>query len=422
MKRYIQNFDELAVTKERTDILTIMESAYEAIDTDLIINSNVKLNNNTLTIGDHTFNLEDFDHLYLIGFGKASSVAVSAIEKILGDRIAGGIVMDKKIGECKYVKQYICTHPRPSVNNLLPSEELAKLAKKLDERDLAVVIVSGGGSSMICWPESECEQGITLYDEFLKSGGDITELNTLRKHLSLLKGGGLAKLLYPATVASLIFCDVPGDKFNEVASGPTYKDTSLVKDALGILSKYNLPFNLTLNETPKEDMYFEKVYNIPLVTNNYALVGMEKRATELGYNVINIGANLYADADTIINKLLENAKPHGVVIGAGEPSVIVKGVRGITGRCEHMTMMSLSKIGEDDTFSSFASDGIDNLSVAAGAIADHITLEKIKENNLSIEENIKENTIDEFFAQTKDQIITGETGSNVSDLMILLRK
>ncbi len=422
MKRYIQNFDELAVTKERVDLLTIIESAYESIDTKNIIEQNLKVDNNILTIKDNHFNLNDFDHIYLIGFGKTSSIAVSAIENILGDRITGGIVMDKKIGECKYVKQYVCTHPKPSLGNILPSEELAQLAKKLDEKDLAIVVVSGGGSSMLCWPKSECEQGIILYDEFLKSGGNITELNTLRKHLSLLKGGGLAKLLYPATVASLIFCDVPGDKFEEVASGPTYKDTSFIEDAEAILSKYNIPFNLNLNETPKEDIYFKKVYNIPLVTNSHALVGMENKARELGYNVYNIGAELYQESKVIIEKLLQNAKPHSVVIGAGEPSVIVKGERGIGGRCQNLTIESLSMISPDDAISSFASDGIDNLSRSAGAIADHITIKKVTENNISIEKNKNENTIDEFFSQTKDQIITGETGSNVSDLMILLRK
>lgn len=422
MKRYIKNFDELAVTKERTDMLTIMESAYEAIDTKVIINQNLRLNGNILTIKDNNFNLDAFDHIYLIGFGKTSSIAVEAIENILGSKITGGIVMDKKIGECKYVKQYICTHPRPSESNILPSEELAKLAKKLDEKDLAIVIVSGGGSSMICWPESECKQGIVLYDEFLKSGGNISELNTLRKHLSLLKGGGLAKLLYPATVASLIFCDVPGDKFDEVASGPTYKDLSQIKDAEAILSKYNLLFNLTLNETPKEEIYFEKVYNIPLVTNNHALIGMESKAKELGYNVYNIGAELYQESKVVINMLLERAGPRSVVIGAGEPSVMVKGARGIGGRCEYFAIESLRMIGNDDTLSSFASDGIDNLSVSAGAIADQITIEKANKNNISIEDCIEQNTTDEFFTQTKDQIITGETGSNVSDLVILLRK
>ncbi len=422
MKKYIKNFDDLATTKERKDLLTIIESAYEAIDTTSIINNNIKLDGQILAISGKIFNLKDYDHIYLIGFGKTSSMAARAVENILKEKISGGIIMDEKIGECKYVKQYICTHPRPSIDNILPSEELAQLAKSLGDKDLAIVIVSGGGSSMICWPESECKQGTILYDEFLKSGGDISELNTLRKHLSLLKGGGLAKLLYPATVASLIFCDVPGDKFYEVASGPTYKDTSFVKDAEAILLKYHLPFNLELNETTKEDIYFEKVHNIPIVTNTHALVGMEKTARELGYDVYNIGANLYQESEIIINKLLENAKQHSVVIGAGEPSVAIKSNRGISGRCEYLTMISLAMIGPDDTLSSFASDGIDNLSISAGAIADSKVIEEARILNLDIKNCIEENTIDEFFTLTKNQIITGETGSNVSDIMILLRK
>jgi len=408
--------------EERTDNLKIIEAGYEAIDTDKIIKDNLQLKDNILNIKDEVFNLDDFDHIYLIGFGKASSVAVSAVENILGDKITGGIVMDKKLGECKYVKQYICTHPRPSEDNIKPGEELANLAKKLDEKDLAIVIVSGGGSSMLCWPELEYKQGIILFDEFLQSGGDITELNTIRKHLSQLKGGGLAKLLYPATVASLIFCDVPGDKFEEVASGPTYKDISSVEDVIGILYKYKLSADLILNETPKEDIYFEKVHNIPLVTNSHALIGMAKKAEGLGYKVINVGADLYSDVDTIINDFLKKAEPHSVVIGAGEPSVIVKGPRGITGRCQNAAIKSLNKITENDIFSSFASDGIDNLSISAGALADKITLDKAKEKDLSLDSAIEENTIDEFFTELEEQIITGETGSNVSDVIILLRK
>lgn len=420
MKRYIKNFDELAITKERADMLEIMNSAYGEIDTTKIIDKSITLEGSILTIRDTQFDLENFDNIYLFGFGKDSSIAVKTIEKILGNKITGGIVMDKRVGDCTYVKQYICTHPRPSKDNIPPSEKLAQLAKKLGEKDFAIVIVSGGGSSMVCWPESEYDQGVILYNEFLKTGGNITELNTLRKHLSLLKGGGLAKLLHPATVASLIFCDVPGNKFEEVASGPTYKDTSSIEDALSILSKYDLPFNLDLNETPKEDMYFEKVHNIPMVTNDHALMGMEKKAKELGYKVINIGSDLYQNCDTIIENLIRESEPCSVVIGAGEPSIAVTGPRSIGGRCQYFTLKALSYIKSDHVISSFASDGIDNLSISAGAIADKITKDKILKYNLSISETFQENTIDEFFTQTKDQIITGETGSNVSDLMILL--
>lgn len=422
MKKYIKNFEALAKTKDRNDLLEIIESAYQYIDTDYIIKKNVKLDNNILIIKDKIFNLEEFSNLYLIGFGKASSKAILALEKIIGDRVTGGIVMDEKIGECMKVKQYVCTHPKPSKENIPPSQELMELANKLNEKDLALVVVSGGGSSMLCWPESECEQGITLYDEFLKSGGNITELNTIRKHLSLLKGGGLAKLLYPATVSSLVFCDVPGDLFEEVASGPTYKDTSTVEDALKIINKYNLSLQLTLNETPKEDIYFEKVYNIPLVTNNKALEGMELKASELGYNVINIGSDLYEDPDSILKKFKNNIKNNSVVIGAGEPSIIIKNKRGRNGRCEYVSIKSLNYITEKDVFSSFASDGIDNLSSSAGAVVDNNTKIMLEKENLNVERLIEENLIEDFFIKSKDQIITGETESNVSDLMIMLRK
>ncbi len=422
MKKYIKNFDNLAVTKERTDLLTIIESGYEAIDTTEIIKNNFILKNNILTIKNEVYDLKKFDRIFIIGFGKTSSIAVDAIEEILGDKISGGIVMDKKITKHKYVKAFLCAHPIPKEENVVASKELAELAESLGEKDLAIVVVSGGGSAMLSWPESEFKQGADLYNAFLKTGGDISELNTLRKHLSLLKGGGLARLIYPATVASLIFSDVPGDHFDQVASGPTYRGTSTVEDAKEILKKYNLANNYTFNEDTDEDKYFKKVNNIPLVTNNHAVLGMEKKGIELGYNVINAGAELYQDSDFIIDLFLSKAKPHSIVIGAGEPSIIVKGKGGIGGRSQSLSIRALGKITENDLFSSFASDGIDNLSLSAGAISDSITIENSKKKNLSIEENIINNTVDEFFLETGDQIITGQTDSNVSDLMILLRK
>ena len=139
-------------------------------------------------------------------------------------------------------------------------------------------------------------QGRKLYDAFLAAGGTIGELNTVRKHLSLLKGGGLAKLLYPATVVGLVFCDVPGGKIEDVASGPTFKDTSTVHDAQLILDKYGLTgFNLT--ETPKEDIYFEKVRNILLVSSDDALAAMHVEAKQLGYKPKIFSSKIYGTAE-----------------------------------------------------------------------------------------------------------------------------
>ena len=116
-------------------------------------------------------------------------------------------------------------------------------AEKLSEKDLAIVVISGGGSALLCYPESECMQSANLYQDFLSSGGSVIELNTIRKHISGIKGGGLAKALFPATVISMILCDVPGDHFPDVASGPTYKDKSTIDDAITVLEKYNLTNN-----------------------------------------------------------------------------------------------------------------------------------------------------------------------------------
>ena len=160
MKQYIKNFDELALSKERIDLLNIINSGYEAIDTSEIINKNFILENDILKIKDQVFNLKDFNHIYLIGFGKASGKAVQSIEKILKNKITSGIVMDKEIIKCDYVKSYVCSHPRPSDENVVASKELARIAENAEEKDLAIVVVSGGGSAMICWPESECKQGL----------------------------------------------------------------------------------------------------------------------------------------------------------------------------------------------------------------------------------------------------------------------
>ena len=124
-----------------------------------------------------------------------------------------GIVIDKEPNTCEMIKVYRGTHPRPSLENFDVSKDIVALAENSNEKDLVIVIVSGGGSALLCWPEAECLRGQELYDAFLKSGETIKELNTVRKHISLVKGGGLAKILFPATVIGLIFSDIPGEHY-----------------------------------------------------------------------------------------------------------------------------------------------------------------------------------------------------------------
>jgi glycerate-2-kinase len=324
---------------------------------------------------------------------------------------------------------YEGSHPMPSPENVTVSKEIVDLSERLGENDLVIVVVSGGGSSLLCWPPEECEQGQKLYQEFLNTGGSIQELNTLRKHISFIKGGGLAKILYPAHVVALIFSDVPGDGFSDVASGLTYKDTTTVDDAKAIISKYNLGKfgNYILNETPKEDMYFERVLNIPMVSNQHALDAMASTAKDLGYMPTIISNQLYDSPEKVCDLFFEKADSCATgaatkiaLLAGGEPALTVPTSHGRGGRNQHLALTALGRIQDGNIFISIGSDGVDN-SLAAGAIADATTREKALKIGISGPEYMNAFNSFSFFEKTGDAIITGPTGANVSDLMVLLR-
>jgi glycerate-2-kinase len=421
MKRFISNYDTLATTALRKDALDIVESAYQAIDTEEAIKKRCFLNESTLSVGGHCYNLTSYEHIYLIGFGKASCLAVATLEEILKGHVSEGVVIDKSVGVCQISKVYQGEHPKPTAHNVEVSSHVADLAVKATEKDLVIVVVSGGGSSLLCWPLSECEQSAKLYEVFLKTGGTISELNTLRKHISSVKGGGLAKLLYPATVVSLIFSDVPGDAYENVASGPTYKDTTTIQDAEEILKKYSLENQFTFMETPKEDMYFQKITNVPIVSNLHAIEGMKKKAESLGYQVSVLSTDEYREASLVLKDMKEALQEKTVVLVAGEPSVIVDHPGDNGGRNEYAACKALSIIEENEVCIPFASDGIDNRSVSAGALVDHDVVRFAEVQNISIASYLNEGKHDELCIALQNQIITGATGSNVSDCIMYLR-
>ena len=381
----------------------------------------VLLVDNILSIKDKTFNLDSYKRIFIIGFGKASCKTVQALEDILGERLTGGIVIDKNPSVCRVVEVYKGTHPLPSIENGEVTRKIVDLTQNIKEDDLVIVVVSGGGSALLCWPKLECEQGQELYKTFLRTGGTIEELNVLRKHISEIKGGGLAKLLYGATVVGLIFCDVPGNHYEGTASGPTYFDITTIKDVEKLLEKYSIKNKFTWNETPKDPVYFEKVTNIPFISNNEALFAMETRAKELGYEVISLGDEVYETPKEVLEKMKQIIKPHSIVIAGGELAVNIKGEGGTGGRNLSTCGQALNVISDTEVFIAFASDGIDNKSASAGAIVDVETKNKIKERNISVEEYTNQDNYDELFTVLGDNIVTGPTGSNVSDLYIMLR-
>lgn len=418
----IENKEALATTELRAQALEIVEAGLGAIDTEARIREIVKLEDGLLTIGAHTFPLHTYKTIHIIGFGKASSKAAQALESVLGDTLTGGIVLDKTPLVCRLVNVYQGAHPEPTARNVEVSDKIATLAKSLTKDDLAIVIVSGGGSSLLCWPASECDQGARLYEAFLHAGGTINELNMLRRHLSGMKGGGLAELLYPATVAGLIFCDVPGEHYDVVASGPTYYDETTAAQAQSLLEKYGIKESFDFTETPKDQKFFEHVHNVPVVSNVHAMSAMAKRAAALGYTVHTLGAEIYDSPESVVEKILQIKTPHSVVIGAGEPRMIIPSTGGgLGGRNEYLSSIMIDKIPEGAVFVSYASDGIDNCSIAAGGIIDSITKEKSKSLEKPIDEYLKNYQHDELMFDLGSQIITGSTESNVSDLFFLIQ-
>jgi len=418
----IKNRADFAGSSGCLDALQIVEAGLNAIDTEAVIAASVVLSEDgaRLQIKDFAVDLRTIQRIRVIGFGKASCDAAVALEKILREKITDGIVIDTKQVQCEFITSFVGTHPLPSEQNVAASGKMVDLIKGVRSDDLAIVIVSGGGSALLCWPEEECAQGRKLYTEFLAAGGTIGELNTVRKHLSLVKGGGLAKMLYPATVVGLVFCDVPGGKVEDVASGPTFRDETTSADAQKILDKYGLT-GFTLTETPKEEIYFEKVRNILLVSSDDALAAMYHEAEKLGYAAKIFSSKMYGTAEETVKNLKSLAGRRTAVLGGGEIKVNVTGTPGAGGRCSHLALTALGRMHEGDVFVAVASDGVDN-SDAAGVMIDGGTAAHARSIDLDPEDYLVQFDSYNFFKQAGGLLFTGPTGANVSDLMLWITK
>ena len=422
IENQIKNLKDLAITENRRLALEIAEVGFDSINTEKVILNSIKLENNILKINNESFDLSKFKRIKVVGFGKASCDGALALEKVLGNKIEEGVVIGLHKVSCDYIQTFAGTHPRPSEVNIEPGKKILEIADKSNEDDLLIAIVSGGGSALLCSSQEECIQGQNIYDNFLKTGKTINEMNNIRKHLSVLKGGGLAKIAYPATVIGLIFSDVPGDNFNEVASGPTYKDETTVSDIQKIIDEYKLgEFNLV--ETPKDDKYFQKVHNFVLVSNKTAVEAMDKKAKELGFETNIVSTELYEEVDEALKKIFGVQKDNTVVLAAGEPKLEVTKKGGSGGRNLFMGLRALKMklVNENSVFLPLASDGMDN-SDSAGAVIDKITLEKVEKLGLNLDDYIDRFDAYPIFEKSSDMIMTGATGANVSDLMILLTR
>ena len=421
-RQWIRNFGQLATSEIRRRALSIVNAGLDAIETASVIESALALEGDVLRVRERSFALAPAARIFVVGVGKAAQEAGASLERLLGPRLTGGVIIGTGGTELHRLQIFAGTHPLPSQENVAATEKVVELANGLKEGDLVIVVVSGGGSAMLCWPESEWGQGRRLYHDFVRAGASIVELNTVRKHLSLVKGGGLARMLYPATVIGLVFSDVPGNHFEAVASGPTYPDATTVDDAARILEKHGCS-GYDLTETPKEGRYFHRVTNIPLVSNLAALHGMAKRGRELGLEITILGDSFYDPAAEVAEKILLAMRcfsASALVLAGGEPEVKVPTNSGRGGRNQLLTLLALQSLHDNQVFIAFGSDGRDN-DAAAGAIADGETLAKATRLGLDPADYLARFDAGTFFEKTGDLIVTGPTHANVSDLIVMVQ-
>ncbi len=417
----IKNLKELSITPKRKKLLEILDYGLLQTKSNVVLKSQIKRDGDSLFIQDKLFDLKKYKQVIIIAIGKASGDTCKFLEKILEDKITKGYCIDVSDKKLRIIKNTIGTHPFPSKKNVAFADSVISLVKDLKKDDLVVTVISGGGSSLFCMPfDTECEAGIEIFKELTKKGAVIKEINTVRKHLSLVKGGRLAKIIYPATTISLIFSDVPNNDISIVASGPTVKDNTTIKDARDILKKYNIKYKGKMFETPKEEKYFKNVFNLLVCSNKTTLNAMLKKATEFKISAKILSPDLQMNANEAGKFLLKNTKKGELLLTGGETTVKIK-EKGKGGRNQHTALSALKYLEKGDVVISCASDGYDYTEVA-GAIADDEVIKKVKKLNLNIQEYIDKNDSFNFFKKTKDQIITGKTGLNVSDLFLVYKK
>jgi glycerate 2-kinase len=423
---FIKNYEQLASNDNRRLILDLIETAYASIQPKNVFANHFSLKGNILRIQDKSFDLSNFEKITLVGFGKGSAEMCRIIENILGEKLTEGFDIDvidehafKKI---KYTKG---THPLPSEANIKYTEEVLEHLEKTDEKNLILVVVCGGGSVLFEAPHKINLATLTkVNDALLDSGAAISEMNIVRKHLSRVKGGGLAKIVYPSTIVAMLFSDVPGNDLSVIASGPTVKDHTTLKDVKKILNKYDISSKVKItdrdfDETPSDDKYFKNVHNVLMLSNHTALNAMEKLAKKQGKKSFVLTDRLEGDAEKLGEKLIKQTPSGQILLAGGESTIKIAG-NGRGGRNQALVLASLPFLKDRTAIASFGSDGWDFYHFA-GAIADADTIKKMKNQGLDAAEYLEDDNSYEFWKKIGDGIETGHLESNVSDLYIVYK-
>jgi hydroxypyruvate reductase len=427
----------------REAALAIWRSALDAAAVEPLVRSSLRLNGDTLSCGPLSVDLGDIRRLTVLGCGKAGAAMARAVEAVLGDRIAEGfvVVKDGYLLPTRIVKLSEAGHPLPDRRGEAAAQRLLALAQAAGPRDVMVFLISGGGSALMPAPAPpitlEEKQEVTRL--LLGAGATIGELNAVRKHLSLLKGGQLARTAAPARILTLLLSDVIGDPLDVIASGPTAPDPTTFADALDVLTRRGVLDRIAssvihrlragargaIPETPKPgDPLFASVTHV-VVGNNRLVVDAAARAAErLGYAPRIATVALEGEAREMALMLVARARslrPPACLIAGGETTVTVRG-RGLGGRCQEFALASALALRTDDSLTVLAAgtDGTDGPTDAAGAVVDAETIERGRVIGLDPNRALADNDAHTFLRATGDLIVTGPTNTNLLDVYIAL--
>lgn len=428
----------------------IFKAGLQAVDPEDCVKKYLRLADDRLLVGDRTYLLKELGRLYVVGAGKASAAMARSVEAILGDRIDYGLVITK-YGHglsLKHVRVAEAGHPVPDENGVDATTALLDLVSTAGPEDLVICLISGGGSALAPAPAD----GITLIDKqettrrLLACGATIHEINTIRKHLSRIKGGRFCQGAGGASVACLILSDVIGDDLDIIASGITAPDPSTFSACMEIVARYGLQENIPsaiqdhlsrgsqglIPETPKPgDPVFDKVDNLIVGSIADALSAAEAEAGRMGFKPIVLTSMIQGEAREVAKVLCAVAKEvrragrpipaPACLLSGGETTVTLKG-NGRGGRNLELALAAAMELPRavNTVLLSAGTDGTDGPTDAAGAFADGSTLSRAKTLGLSPGAYLTNNDSYPFFKQLGDLFITGPTRTNVMDLQIVI--
>lgn len=430
----------------------IFFAGLEAVDPSAAVTRAVQRRGRRILVRGKSYRLDEYRRIYLVGAGKAAVPMALAMERILGEFLSEGLVV-VKYGHLpricpRKIEIVEAGHPVPDEAGRRGAERIEAIARCATEDDLVVCLLSGGASALLPLPAVgiglEDKQEVT--ERLLSCGASIVEVNAVRKHLSRIKGGQLARLAYPAAVVSLILSDVVGDPFDVIASGPTAPDSTTFQDCLRIIDEYGLEQRLppavtahlhagaagAIQETPKEgDPVFAKVHNCIVANNLRALEAAQRKARAMGYRTLLLSSLIEGEsreAGVVLSAIFKEVavsghplRPPACILSGGETTVTVRG-KGKGGRNQELALWLATKIQGNPRiyFLSAGTDGTDGPTGAAGAFVDGRTVELAAAAGLRPRDYLRENNSYAFFERLGDLFVTGPTNTNVMDLRIAI--